>query len=235
MTAEASSGRLLLVGPAATAMADRLEASGYATLTWDRPAAAAAVASGGLPADLLAIVLSAAAIDLAAPLRSLADQEPGGGLSLLLEVEDDSIAARSLCLEAGASDFWLRSAPPSDLLRRLRLHRRGSAGATAPPRLLEEGDLRLDPVQQRVWRGRREVQLTAREYALLLLLLEHRGQTVSRDEILSQVWGQTEEAGGGNVIEVYIRYLRLKLEADGERRLIHTVRGRGYGLRHTPF
>jgi len=235
MTAEVSSGRLLLVGSAAVAMADRLEASGYVTLAWDRAAAAAAVAAGELPADLLAIVLSAEAIDLAAPLRGLAAREPGGAPSLLLEVDDDTVAARCLCLDAGASDFWLRSAPPSDLLRRLRLHRRGSAGATAPPRLLEEGDLRLDPVQQRVWRGRREVLLTAREYALLLLLLEHRGQTVSREEILSQVWGQTEDAGGGNVIEVYIRYLRLKLEADGERRLIHTVRGRGYGLRHTPF
>jgi len=79
MTAEASTGRLLLVGSAAAALAGRLEASGYATLPWDRPAAAAAVASGTLPPDLLAIVLSAEAIDLAADLRSLADQEPGGG------------------------------------------------------------------------------------------------------------------------------------------------------------
>ena len=96
MTAEVSSGRLLLVGSAAVAMAVRLEASGYATLTWDRAAAAAAVASGVLPADLLAIVLSAEAIDLAAPLRALADQEPGGGPALPLEGDDDTGAARLL-------------------------------------------------------------------------------------------------------------------------------------------
>ena len=80
-----------------------------------------------------------------------------------------------------------------------------------------------------------EHALSYYEVELLRLLHERAGQPVSRDEILSQVWGQTDDAGGGNVIEVYIRYLRLKLEADGERRLIHTVRGRGYGLRHTPF
>ena len=70
-----------------------------------------------------------------------------------------------------------------------------------------------------------------REYALLLLLLEHQGGSVSRQQILEEVWGQSDEGANANVIEVYVRYLRRKLEENGERRLIHTVRGVGYTLR----
>jgi DNA-binding response OmpR family regulator len=66
------------------------------------------------------------------------------------------------------------------------------------------------------------------------VLVERRGETVSREAILEEVWGQSEEQGNGNVIEVYVRYLRRKLEEKGERRLIHTVRGLGYCLRNAP-
>jgi DNA-binding response OmpR family regulator len=67
-----------------------------------------------------------------------------------------------------------------------------------------------------------------------LVLVERRGETVSREAILEEVWGQSDEQGNGNVIEVYVRYLRRKLEEKGERRLIHTVRGMGYCLRSAP-
>ena len=75
--------------------------------------------------------------------------------------------------------------------------------------------------------------LTAREYALLLLLIEHRGQVLSREQILRQVW-HDQRGAASNVIEVYVRYLRQKLEQEGEKRLIHTVRGQGYCLSDGP-
>ena len=79
----------------------------------------------------------------------------------------------------------------------------------------------------RYQRGARPVALTAREYQLLLLLLERKGTVVSREQILSHVWND-QQGAASNVIEVYVRYLRQKLEDGGERRLIHTVRGVGY-------
>jgi DNA-binding response OmpR family regulator len=95
--------------------------------------------------------------------------------------------------------------------------------------LLQLADLSLDPANRQVKRGRRIVALTAREYQLLLLLLERRGQVVSRDLIQRRVWND-DRGCTSNVIEVYVRYLRQKLEQEGEKRLIHTVRGRGYCL-----
>jgi DNA-binding response OmpR family regulator len=98
------------------------------------------------------------------------------------------------------------------------------------------GDLVLNPSTRQVKRGARPVGLTAREYQLLLLLLERKGTVVSRELILRQVWndGQASNSSNSNsssnVIEVYVRYLRQKLEEGGERRLIHTIRGQGYCL-----
>jgi DNA-binding response OmpR family regulator len=89
------------------------------------------------------------------------------------------------------------------------------------------------PSRHEVRRGARSVNLTAREYALLLHLLEHRGQVLSREQILQQVW-HDQQGAASNVIEVYVRYLRQKLEEAGEKRLIHTVRGRGYCLSDGP-
>jgi two-component system response regulator MprA len=162
----------------------------------------------------------------------------GEQVPLLLGVEADDLEARKLVLKLGANDFWLTSAPPSELLRKLRLqldvHQPGSHesnGGSATPPSLSLLDLRLDPQQRRVWRNRREIALTEREFALLQLLLEHQGTTVARQQILEQVWGHGEAGANANVIEVYVRYLRRKLEENGERRLIHTVRGQGYVLK----
>ena len=85
------------------------------------------------------------------------------------------------------------------------------------------------PGRQEAWRGQRSLALTAREFALLQLLLHQAGEVVSRDTILEVVWPDQDSAAS-NIIEVYVRYLRQKLELGGERRLIHTVRGQGYCL-----
>ncbi|MFQ6538284.1 MULTISPECIES: winged helix-turn-helix transcriptional regulator [Aphanothece] len=203
--------RVWLLGPEAEALADRLKASGYALC-----------ASAAEQPEL--VVLSACQAGRIAALRRVL-----GAVPLLLDVRDDTVEARSHCLSAGADDFWLSSLGPSDLLMRLRLQLRISRSVPLPTQLLTIADLMVNPTTRQVKRGQRTVALTAREYQLLLLLLERRGTVVSRDQILRQVWDD-RQATNSNVIEVYVRYLRQKLEEGGERRLIHTVRGQGYCL-----
>ena len=152
----------------------------------------------------------------------------GGAMPILLDLERDSVEARADCLGTGADDFWLSEIGPSDLLLRLRLHRTIQQRSGQRPALLELDDLCVDPTNRMVRRGGREVALTAREFMLLQVLLRRRGQVLSRELLLREVW--QGERSSSNVVEVYVRYLRQKLEAGGERRLLHTVRGRGYRL-----
>lgn len=96
--------------------------------------------------------------------------------------------------------------------------------------MLRFGDLSLDTGTRQAMRGDRVISLTAKEYELLELFMRHPRQVLTRDVIFDQVWGY-DFGGESNIIEVYIRYLRQKLEEDGETRLMHTVRGMGYVLR----
>ncbi|MFM7676293.1 MAG: winged-helix domain-containing protein [Synechococcus sp.] len=216
------SSRVLLLGPQALALAERLEASGYRPLTALPPEPEA-------PDE--------------APEAAVLDADQGswipelrrrwGPLPLLLDIGADSVPGRSRCLTAGADDFWISSHPPSDLLTRLRLHLQLAGRAATPLPVLQVADLRVNPSGRQVKRGPRTVALTAREYQLLLHLLRHAGEVVSRESILREVWDD-QQGTASNVIEVYVRYLRQKLEEGGERRLIHTVRGRGYCLVERP-
>jgi two-component system response regulator MprA len=211
-------GRVLLLGTKAEALAARLEASGYAVICGE----AEGQALGAGEVDV--VVLAAEAAPQIPELR-----QQLGTVPILLAEADDSVEARVHCLSAGADDFWLSELGPSDLLMRVRLRldlQRQAAPATP---LLQAGDLSLDPLSRSVKRGPRLVALTAREYQLLLLLLERKGTVVSRDLILRRVWND-DRGTSSNVIEVYVRYLRQKLEQGGERRLIHTIRGQGYCL-----
>ena len=201
---------VLLLGPEAEALAPRLEASGSRIATaQDSP-------------DL--VVLAAGEAGQIPALR-----QRFGSVPLLLDGGADDLAARSRCLNSGADDFWLSALGPSDLLMRLRLHRELQRRRSQPTPLLQLADLSLNPAERQVKRGNRVVGLTAREYQLLLLLLECKGTVVTREQILRQVWND-DQGTSSNVIEVYVRYLRQKLEQGGERRLIHTVRGQGYCL-----
>ena len=211
-------GLVWLLGPEAEALAARLRASGYAL--WKEPEGEAGQETA--PPDV--VVLSACQGARIPELRRRLGATP-----LLLDVRDDTVEARSHCLSSGADDFWLSSLGPSDLLMRLRLQLGLSRSLAVPMQLLQLADLSLNPTTRQVRRGNRSVALTAREYQLLLLLLERRGTVVSREQILRQVWDD-RPATSSNVIEVYVRYLRQKLEEGGERRLIHTVRGQGYCL-----
>jgi two-component system, OmpR family, response regulator len=130
-------------------------------------------------------------------------------------------------LDTGADDYLTKPFSHVVLVARLRaLVRRGR-----PPRpvVLSAGDLRLDPGSRRVWRGDAEVALTARETSLLEFLLRHAGDVVSKQHILGHVWDDDFE-GDPNIVEVYVRHLRNKLDRPFDREAIETVRGAGYRL-----
>lgn len=216
-------GRVLLLGERAEALAPRLEASGYVVVRGG--------SSGGhdhtdprMEETVDVVVLAA---DAAAEIQSL--RQRWQGVPILLDVAEDTMEARVRCLSAGADDFWLSELGPSDLLMRLRLQLSLHQRAMQPAPVLRLDDLSLDRTSRSVKRGQRPLTLTAREYQLLLLLLERKDTVVSRDLILRRVWND-DRGSSSNVIEVYVRYLRQKLEEGGERRLIHTVRGQGYCL-----
>jgi DNA-binding response OmpR family regulator len=140
----------------------------------------------------------------------------------------DEVADRVAGLEAGADDYVVKPFDIGELAARLRaLLRRTPAGEGEPIRV---GELVVDPARRTVHRGGREVDLTRREFDLLEELARHRNVVLSRDQLLERVWGY-DFAVDGNVVDVFVGYLRRKLEADGEPRIIHTVRGVGFVLR----
>jgi DNA-binding response OmpR family regulator len=140
----------------------------------------------------------------------------------------DAVPDRVTGLEAGADDYLVKPFAFSELLARIRVRlRRREPGEE---RELRFADLRLDTAGREAWRGGRGITLTTTEYELLRLFLLHPRQVLTRSQIYDRVWGY-EFVGESKVIEVYVRYLREKLEAAGEPRLIQTVRGAGYVLR----
>jgi two-component system OmpR family response regulator len=130
-------------------------------------------------------------------------------------------------LDTGADDYLTKPFSYTVLVARLRALIRRGAGER--PAVLEAGDLRFDPGARRAFRGEAEVELTAREMALLEFFLRRRGQVVSKREILEHVWDYDFE-GDPNIVEVYVGHLRNKLDRPFERRAIETLRGAGYRL-----
>ena len=148
----------------------------------------------------------------------------GERLPVIVLTARDAVADRVTGLERGADDYVVKPFSFEELLARIRVRLRDDRGEE--PTLLRAGDLVLDLRTRRVSAGDRPVELTAREFALAETLLRHRGQVLSREQLLSHVWGYDFDPGS-NVVDVYIRYLRRKLGTDR----IETVRGMGYRLR----
>ncbi len=148
---------------------------------------------------------------------------------ILMLTARDAVEDRVTGLDSGADDYLVKPFTPAELLARIRaLLRRSESSSKERP--LSYADLYLDPVTRDVRRGQRVFMLTPKEFDLLHYLLRHPRQVLLRERILEEVWGY-DFGGNGNVLEVYVGYLRTKTEAEGESRLIHTVRGVGYVLR----
>jgi two-component system, OmpR family, response regulator len=139
-----------------------------------------------------------------------------------------SLDDRVVGLDGGADDYMVKPFAFAELLARLRaLVRRGTV--ERPP-VIEVGDLRLDPGTRQVWRGRTEIDLSSKEFTLLETFMRHAGYVLSRSQLLEQAWEYDFEHRS-NVVEVYIRYLRRKVDVPFDVTSIETVRGAGYRLR----
>ncbi|HYN36959.1 MAG TPA: response regulator transcription factor, partial [Actinomycetota bacterium] len=154
-------------------------------------------------------------------------REEGIWTPILMLTAKDGELDEAEALDLGADDYLTKPFSYVVLLARLRaLLRRG---APERPAVLEAGDLKFDPGSKRVWRAGVEIELTAREMSLIDFLLRRKGEVVSKREILEHVWDYDFE-GDPNIVEVYIRHLRNKLDRPFDRTAIQTVRGAGYRL-----
>ncbi len=163
------------------------------------------------------------------------------GLTVIRELREQDIISPVLCLTAkdtvddivsgldsGSDDYLTKPFAFAELLARVRaLLRRGTADRGAE---IYFADLRLDPVAHKVWRGGKEIELTAKEYALLEYFMRNANQTLTRTMIAEHVWDYTFDSFT-NIIDVYVNYLRKKIDKDFDKKLIHTVRGAGYVLK----
>ncbi|HEX9414697.1 MAG TPA: response regulator transcription factor, partial [Ktedonobacterales bacterium] len=159
-------------------------------------------------------------LEVARRLRMAGDNVP-----ILMLTARDAVSDRVEGFDAGADDYLIKPFAPEELLVRIRALLRRSQ----PERheVLKYADIELDTGTRVAHRGAREIELSPTEYELLALFIRRPRQVLTRDVILDRVWGLDFE-GSSNVMEVYVGYLRSKLELEGESRLIHTVRGVGY-------
>jgi two-component system copper resistance phosphate regulon response regulator CusR len=158
-------------------------------------------------------------------------RQTGKTLPVLLLTARDAIDDRVMGLDAGADDYLVKPFAFAELLARLRsLLRREQ---TERGSVLRAGDLELDPLERRVRRGGVEVLLTQREFDVLAYLLRHKNAIVTRDMLGREVWKDPDHALT-NVIDVYMKLLRRKVEKPGQPPLLHTIRGVGYSLRDEP-
>jgi two-component system response regulator PrrA len=179
------------------------------------------------PPDVIVLDVTMPGIDgveLTRRLRALGDD-----VAILILSARDGVDDRIVGLEAGADDYLVKPFIPGELLARLRaLLRRRPEPASRTTSVI--GPLRIEPERQQVFVGSREVTLTKREFDLLAALATRPGVVFNRAELLARVWGYPDDVHT-NVVDVFVGYLRRKLEADGEARMIQTVRGRGFTLR----
>jgi two-component system response regulator MprA len=214
--------------PIAAALRRALEYEGFqVSVARDGHAALAEARRTG--PDLVVLDLMLPGLDGIDVCRRL--RESAQGPLVLMLTARDATPDRVRGLDAGADDYLVKPFAYEELLARVRALLRRRA-PVEDPRLAFD-DLVLDPVAHEVYRGGRLVELTAQEFELLQYFLAHPRRVLSRAQLLDAVWG-LPAATASNVVDVYVGYLRTKLESAGEPRLLHTIRGVGYVLRNQP-
>jgi DNA-binding response OmpR family regulator len=182
-----------------------------------------------LPYDLVVLDVMLPRRDGFDVLRTL--RARGVPAPVLLLTARDAVADKVTGLDLGADDYLAKPFAFEEFLARVRALLRRGRGRAEP--MLRVADLCLDPATRAVTRGRRRITLTAREYALLEYFMRSAGRVLSRPMLTQHVWGMDFDPES-NIVDVYVGYLRRKIDADGEPRLLHTVRGVGYMLSAEP-
>ncbi len=200
----------------------QLEHRGFAALCrYDGPSGLAAVSE--FRPELIILDIMLPGMDGVGVLKKL--RSTGSKVPILMLTARDAPMDKIHSLDHGADDYLSKPFNMGELMARVRALLRRVDG----DEILRVSDLEIDTAAHIVRRGEREIELTAREYELLVFMARNARRVFSRDELFSRVWDQ--EFDGTNVVDVYVGYLRKKIDSPGEERLIHTVRGAGYALR----
>ena len=223
------SGHILLIGTnegQTRQMALDLQEAGYHAVVATSAKAGLALANEGIPALIVVdrLLGSESGLTLCQTLRNQGVKSP-----VVLLMAKDSLEDRVACLECGADDYFLKPYRADAFLKIVQLYLQATPGEAESLRF---GDLTLDLESRHALRGDRVIDLTMKEFELLKYLMEHPREVLPREQILENVWGY-DFLGESNVIEVYVRYLRLKIDGEDDKRLIQTVRGVGYVLRES--
>jgi DNA-binding response OmpR family regulator len=201
------------------ALAVDVVADGSAAITW----------AGTYPYDLVILDVVLPGMDGVTVCRKL--REGGSKTPILMLTALDAIEDRVAGLDAGADDYLAKPFAAAELLARVRALRRRGVGEAVP--VLRVGDLDLDPASREVRRGGKAIRLTTKEFALLEVLARHPGQVFPQERLIDAVW-DADFAAESNIVEVYIRSLRRKIDGGRRDGLIETIRGSGYRLRPDP-
>ena len=206
-----------------------LEEEGHAVEVASDGAAAIERATDGAPWDLVVLDVMLPKGDGFGVLKAL--RQEGLRMPVLMLTARDAVSDRVTGLDLGADDYLSKPFAFEEFLARVRALLRRGGGGPAP--VLRLADLTLDPATREVRRGARRVELTAREHTLLDYFLRNVGRVLTRPLLAQHVWGLDFDPES-NVVDVYVGYLRRRIEGPGERRLLHTVRGVGYVLKDEP-